>query len=217
MSNEALDTVDPGCEDFRSLSSQVLTVNPVTDEASAQVFGEKVNELARQHGATCAHCSTYRQHIAGREERPVVLADSAIERLPVWLRWILVLPSAAAAYLVVQLVVILLHTLAEFFRALAPIVSVMGNYFPQLVNSIAGPYAFVWLGARVAPTHKFISAVTLAVIVATLSGAVLLLALASPNVSSRQPGGLIWILITGLIGTTAAIKASLDWKTRRQE
>lgn len=81
-------------------------------------------------------------------------SKDAIDRISGWLRWILVLPCAGGGYVVIQLVVAVIHGIAELVGALSPVVSLMGDYFPQFVNSVAGPYVFVWVGTRMAPAYR---------------------------------------------------------------
>src|SRR5262245_20806274 len=129
----------------------------------------------------------------------------AMNGMPGWLRWIAVLPCALGSFLVVQIAVAVAHGFLELVGGLSPIVSMMGDYFPQLCNSAAGPYALVWAGSRVAPTHKAVTAATLAVMVAIMAAAGLILAVVNPQLTQR-PGGMLWLIVTGVVSVGAAIK-----------
>jgi hypothetical protein len=135
-----------------------------------------------------------------------------MDRLPAWLRWILVLPAAAGSFLAIQIVVALLHTVAEYLAVLTPLVSAMGDYFPQLVNSVAGPYAFVWAGTRTSPAHRLTTAISLAVIMSVITAAAIVLVFLYPNEAGMRPGGLTWLTFSGVLGIGTAIKACLDWR-----
>jgi hypothetical protein len=73
-----------------------------------------------------------------------------VDRLPHWLRWLLVLPTAVAAYFAVQLAIIIAGLLS-------------GNELPdwvyQLINSAASGYAFVGAAAWMAPRAKVVTAI----------------------------------------------------------
>ena len=143
-------------------------------------------------------------------------AGRMLDKMPAWLRWLVVLPVGVGSYLVVQIVIAVVHGLVESVGELSPIASMMGDYFPQLVNSAVGPYAFVRSGTRVAPAHRTVTAATLAVSVTVMTVGVLILALANLEMVGQRPGGLTWLLITGLIGVAAAIKAYVDCKAAEQ-
>ena len=78
-------------------------------------------------------------------EAPVAINEGIIGKFPNWLRWVLFLPSAIAAYLLTQLFVVIVNMFGP-----------MGDsWWVQFINSIAGSYAFIVAGAFVAPKHKF--------------------------------------------------------------
>ena len=79
-------------------------------------------------------------------------------RIPDWLRWILVIPAAIGAYAASQVVIGLLSLVSDFFW------STGSARWTQLMNSAAGPAAFVWYGSRVAPRYRFSTSICLAVL-----------------------------------------------------
>jgi hypothetical protein len=113
-----------------------------------------------------------------------------------WLRWVAVLPAAVAAYFVIQFIVAIGHSIGGL-----PALLVDG--FCQIVNSIVGPYCFVYAGARTAPRYSFVVAVTLAVVFAILNGSLLTLAFTS----HRYSRSLTWLVISCILGIAATILA----------
>ena len=109
-----------------------------------------------------------------------------------WLRWVGVLPVAVAAYIVIQLIVII-----------GNLITGLPDFYMQLFNSIAASYCFVYAGARTAPRYPFVVAVTLTVIFAILNSSVLTLAF----ISHRYSGSLTWLVITCTLGIVATIVA----------
>lgn len=75
------------------------------------------------------------------------------------LRWALVIPAAVGAYFGVQIAIALVNGLQDFFW------STGSDRWTQLVNSIAGPCAFVWYGARTAPKFRAVVAACLAALI----------------------------------------------------
>jgi hypothetical protein len=87
-----------------------------------------------------------------------------------WWRWLLVLPSAIAAYLLIVLPIAQI-TEVWFLPAAAQ------DVLSQLVHSLLGPWAFVYVGARVAPHSHFLTALSLTVLNGMLVAAVITAAL----------------------------------------
>lgn len=111
-------------------------------------------------------------------------------------RWILVLPAAIAAYVVVNLLV--------------GIASEGGkDALSQLVNSFVAPAVLVYAGAYVAPVYRFVVAVVLAV-AHTVFGvyAWVVLVTASPDSS-----GTGWLTFTSFV--TIAGVATACWLVTR--
>jgi hypothetical protein len=114
------------------------------------------------------------------------------------LRWMGVLPGAILAYFLIQ---VLNAVLMGFFGD-------SSDTWIQLVNSFAGPYCFVWLGAMIAPRRKLPVAVILSVIVAlfTLS----LIPLSVGRESESYP--IWWLILTGIVGVFGTIAACVKVK-----
>ena len=80
------------------------------------------------------------------------------------MRWILVLPAAVGAYFSVQIAITLVNLLQDFFWSMG------SERWTQLINSIAGPAAFVWCGTKTAPKYR----ANVSIILATASSCVLI-------------------------------------------
>jgi Kef-type K+ transport system membrane component KefB len=76
------------------------------------------------------------------------------------LRWMAVLPAAIGAYIGVALLTLIFHYLNGDFE-----------FFGQLASAVLSPIAFVYAGARTAPTHHFTTAITLTVLHAVILAA----------------------------------------------
>ena len=112
--------------------------------------------------------------------------------LKTWVRWLLVLPAAVGAFLGIQLVMVI-------------VLWVEPNRWAQLLNSLAGPFCFVYAGARVAPDKPTVVAVVLAVICATFYAVVVTKALVT---HSYEPMG--WLVLTSIVSVVAAIVACIQ-------
>ena len=114
-------------------------------------------------------------------------------------RWILVLPAAIAAYVLVTLVVGIASELAAseivMHRASSQSLG-FKNFLSQLINSITAPVGFVYLGAKVAPSHRFITAVVLASAFGCLTLVVTYLGVAE---------GVVWWLILSSVLSIVAV------------
>jgi hypothetical protein len=86
--------------------------------------------------------------------------------LPVWSRWLVVLPVAMGVYLGIFVLTSSTHNIVFFFLPLSspPEASTYPLMFVfLLVTSIAGSYGSVWGGARAAPTHRVAVAAVVAI------------------------------------------------------
>ena len=63
--------------------------------------------------------------------------------MPNWLRWILVVPASLVAYIGIQLV-------TGFSSERLPLPDIAQDLYSQAVNSVLGPWAFVYVGAQTA-------------------------------------------------------------------
>lgn len=126
---------------------------------------------------------------------------SGIRYLPSWVRWILVLPVAGASYLVVQLIVAVVLSLADLMgQSNWP--HSMSDLVSQITNSFAGPYCFVFTGAFMAPSHKRYSAIALTVLGIALMAAVMAFGLVS------DPSLVTWkVIASTIIGIVACAVA----------
>jgi peptidoglycan/LPS O-acetylase OafA/YrhL len=115
--------------------------------------------------------------------------------MPTWLRWVVVLPTAIASYLGIQ---ILIGLQSE----MAPFPDILQDLWSQGLNSIIGPWAFVYSGARVAPRRWILeTGVTLAVFYGIFTGAIATLALLDPT-PTYSPW---WLAICALLGIVTVI------------
>ena len=125
-----------------------------------------------------------------------------MNRLPRWLRWVLVIPIAAFAWVAVSLGVPILFTVFELLGVQKnPIASLMGDYLPQVLAAIAAPYGFVWCGVYTAPARRAAVAVALATVMALpyLAATVLL--------TAHTRDAKWWFVLANLISACAAIAA----------
>ena len=114
--------------------------------------------------------------------------------MPDWLRWVLILPAAVGAYIGVQVLV----AIANSFT---PLPEVVETAYSQIVNSVVGPLALVYVGAEVAPRHQLVAALVLTVLHAVASTTIVTAALVSGRHS--QPA---WVLIgASALGIVATV------------
>ena len=103
----------------------------------------------------------------------------ALSRMPEWLRWLLVVPSAVVAFALIQLVIILAGLLS-------------GRWIPdwayQLINSFASGWAFVAAAALMAPQANVVVAIVHTVIISVFTGALGGFALFDPSLAQRTSG-----------------------------
>jgi hypothetical protein len=118
-----------------------------------------------------------------------------------WLRWLAILPAATAAYLGIQILIAIGRTVDVGF-ADSP------DYWCQFTNSIAGPYCFVWAGAKTAPGHRHITALVLAVIHGVVSGFLLGLLIV---VGSSGSTSLWWDILSYAVGIVTTIVVCIEF------
>lgn len=118
------------------------------------------------------------------------MASGADDR--VWLRWLLVLPAAVSAFFAIQLVM----AVVTWFEP---------DRWSQFINSIAGPFCFVYAGAKVAPKNSVAVAVVLTVICAVFYAVVVTLGLIARVADSE-----VWVILTSTVAIAAAIVACLQ-------
>ena len=130
-------------------------------------------------------------------------SDSSIEQSPRgitelgsrnWVRWATMLPAALAAYIGAQAVV----AIANSFT---PLPEFAETAYSQVVNSVVGPLAFVYVGAKVAPRRQFLVALALTVLHAVAIATVITAVLMAGTYS--QPA---WFLLsTSALGIVATV------------
>lgn len=138
-------------------------------------------------------------------------AGRALERLPSWVRWALVLPAAVVGLLACGLTLTLGYRLLLPLGDLHPVFSFFGLKGSRLLTAALNPYVFVRVGARVIPNpHKLHGAVVLAILV------VLLLVGSSFVLQALRPDRFYvnWFtLLTGILTIGGASKAVVDVAT----
>jgi len=108
-----------------------------------------------------------------------------VERFPHWLRWLLVLPVAVAAYAVVQLI-----------NVFAPGPDWLIRWF----GSLANPCAFVLVGSLAAPKARFAVSVVLAILISVAQSLLLVVA----TIRGMEPGWSLWAaVLIGIVGAGA--------------
>jgi hypothetical protein len=86
----------------------------------------------------------------------------SIEKLPNWLRWILLLPIASITYLLINVIIILLN---EFTLPNSVTNSIIYNIWLRIAADGIATYSFVWLGAKIAPKIDFVISIILSVLI----------------------------------------------------
>ncbi len=115
--------------------------------------------------------------------------------MPNWLRWTLVLPVAVIAYFAIQIVV-------GIGSERLPLSDYLQDSASQLINSILGPWAFVYPSSKIAPVGK--SSQT-AVFLTTLFF-IIMIVLGYLRVGiSGHP--IWWFVVTGLVSLGSAVMA----------
>ena len=114
------------------------------------------------------------------------------------LRWILILPAAALAAVLANLLVIFWEWSSLFIP--------MSPRWVQFASSIIGGYAFVFVGAIVAPTQKKVVSIVLALLFAIYAVAVVVFTI------RIGPGSdpLWWVIVCLVAATVAATVACVQ-------
>ena len=118
-----------------------------------------------------------------------------------WLRWVLVVPAAIGAFAGVQIVIALLSLVGDFFW------STGSAHWTEFVNSIAGPYAFVYYGAKTAPKHQFFTSICLTVLFAVLA-AVIVTAYFMKGFGNGLAN--FWLVVCSLVGVVTTIVTCIE-------
>jgi hypothetical protein len=116
---------------------------------------------------------------------------------------LLILPVAILAYTLLSIVIPLVFVVTNLLEIrMNPVVAALGDYFPQLLASIAAPYSFVWCGTYTAPARR-------AGVAIALGGCIVVShVLLTPFLIVHNPQHPIWwVLLLILISVGAAIVA----------
>jgi hypothetical protein len=119
---------------------------------------------------------------------------------PNWLRWILILPAAICAYLILAII-------GSIVYKLLPIPA----FLVTLYYSVMSPIAFVATGVVTAPSNKFATAISLTIINAIFAAVIVTLAVI------RQSGTvpIWWLVVCMLIGIVATIGFCAEFKEEK--
>jgi len=126
-------------------------------------------------------------------------------RIAMLLRWIAVLPIAIVAFFGVQILV----SLVSFLRSGMEV-----DYLSQFICSIVGPYFLVLVGAKTAPSYRFITALVLVIIHAIADSSIVTLAVV---IAERQPTSIWWIILCSIVGVIASMLACLQFRNNGDE
>ncbi len=130
---------------------------------------------------------------------------NAMRELPDWLRWALVLPAAAGAWVGAQVSIMMV---GNVFYAMG--LWNLPSWFVKIATVVAAPYGFVWAGAQTAPRHSFIVVIFLTVVHAIFATAILVLAIGVERLTAP-----LWWIITGYaVGITVTIVACVQFRRK---
>jgi len=120
--------------------------------------------------------------------------------MPDWLRWVLMLPAALIAYFAIQVGVGLASEMIPYPDSVQNLVS-------QFLNSVVGPWAFVYTGAKLAPQGRALyAAIGLAVLFGVFAGAITVMVLViRPTTHSAW-----WIAGTSVISLAMVVASCLQ-------
>lgn len=130
-----------------------------------------------------------------------------VKKWPNWLRWTFVLASAIIAFVVSAVLIMLLNNICQE----AP--QFLINIFCQVVVGWAAPFAYVWVGCRMAPKNNGITAVVLSTIFIVCSILLLFFSLYYLQYSKYlvfSISGTIWYTIRLILGIIGMVFACQD-------
>jgi hypothetical protein len=87
----------------------------------------------------------------------------SLTRIPTWLRWILLLPLSMLAHVISYPIMFLVSTYG-LNQYTVGIYFIIANFLTQVMAGFGSAVVFIWVGAKVAPTQKFVVSIVLAVI-----------------------------------------------------
>ena len=122
-----------------------------------------------------------------------------------WLRWVAVLPGSILAFLLASVLITIPDALMTGLDT--------KSYPAQFMSSVAGPYAFTWVGSSIAPVGSLITAISLTIIYVLFASVTLILAL----VYNPTPEVLIWwLIICDIAGLLASIACCIQIRNRER-
>lgn len=134
---------------------------------------------------------------------------------PAWARWLAVLPAAILGAVLVSFPI---HWFALGLTGNTPISMIrldreVTEAVERLLQAFFGPYAFVWAGARVAPTFRVATAIVLTALLGLFVS--VMLSLVVPQLSGRfvLDYGVLQALLNalGAIGAIIVIRDGGGW------
>lgn len=131
-----------------------------------------------------------------------------LDRWPNWLRWILFLPIAALVWLLAYPIILIVNVwmTPSFLRGFFMEIS-----FKALATAVSTA-AFIWVGATIAPSHKFRVSLVLAIIIGVLIG---FSAVAKIMFANRISITWTEVGIGVIVGSIAAIVTVADFYEKR--
>jgi len=125
--------------------------------------------------------------------------------LPDWLRWALVLPVAAGAWVGAQISIMVI---GNVFYPMG--LWNLATWFVKIATIAVAPYGFIWAGAQTAPRHSFIVAIALTVVHAIFATAIFVLAIDVERITAP-----LWWIITGyVVGITVTVVACVQFRRK---
>jgi hypothetical protein len=123
-----------------------------------------------------------------------------LEKIPAWLRWILFLPAGLVAFSLVYPIIMIVNCLFSW----GEFESYLGQLFLLALAGGWSGFVFVWIGAKIAPREQLLISIILALILALITGFLLIARMSLGDVSSVSWAELLISAVAGFIGAIAA-------------
>jgi hypothetical protein len=176
------------------------------------IFFQLILQLAlligcRLYGFYLAHKAEQEELWDAKEKR-----DSSRQFMKPWLRWILVLPAAIGGWIGIQIGIILVSGIIDiaWFGGLG---GANDTHLVQFLNTIASAWAFVFAGAKTAPSNRGATALCLTALF--ILGSFGVIFLAQGIESGKEFWGTEWSLICGI--ASALTMLIMCYEIRREE
>jgi hypothetical protein len=176
------------------------------------IFFQLILQLAlligcRLYGFYLAHKAEQEELWDAKEKR-----DSSRQFMKPWLRWILVLPAAIGGWIGIQIGIILVSGIIDiaWFGGLG---GANDTHLVQFLNTIASAWAFVFAGAKTAPSNRGATALCLTALF--ILGGFGVIFLAQGIESGKGFWGTEWSLICG--GASAVTMLIMCYEIYREE